>query len=88
MYEPVAELKRQGLPNESWKISRINDGYELCDTYPQVLGIPKLVTDEDIRESAKFRSKVSESVSDAARYLPMARRPPGGKPCLNRARHN
>ena len=34
--ETLAELKRQGLNNESWKISRINEGYELCDTYPQV----------------------------------------------------
>ncbi len=58
VYDPVAELRRQGLPNESWKISRANEGYELCDTYPQVLGIPKMVSDDDVRESAKFRSKV------------------------------
>jgi len=73
VYDPVAELKRQGLPNESWQISRINEAYDLCDTYPKILGtttifamalvtpvllgIPKQVTDDEIRECARFRSK-------------------------------
>ncbi len=58
VYDAVAELKRQGLPNESWKISKINDQYEVCDTYPQRFGVPKLVNDDEVRETAKFRSKV------------------------------
>jgi myotubularin-related protein 1/2 len=57
VYNPVSELKRLGLPNESWKISKINDQYQICDTYPRVLGVPKLASDEDIAEVAKFRSK-------------------------------
>lgn len=57
VYDPVKELKRQGLPNESWKISPINDRYEISDTYPRFLGVPKMVSDDDIRETAKFRSR-------------------------------
>ena len=57
VYNPVNELKRLGLPNESWRISRANDQYQICDTYPRYLGVPKLVTDEEVAETAKFRSK-------------------------------
>lgn len=47
----------QGLPNESWTISKINSTYELCDTYPSILVIPTNIADEDIRRVALFRSK-------------------------------
>ena len=40
MYDPSAEYKRQGLPNESWTITKINEKYALCDTYPQHLAVP------------------------------------------------
>ena len=53
----MLELKRQGLPNESWRISAINDRWEICDTYPKYLGVPKLVSDDELREVAKFRSR-------------------------------
>ena len=36
VYDAAAEFKRQGLPNE-WKITRLNDKFELCDTYPTVV---------------------------------------------------
>ena len=35
VYDAQAEFKRQGLPNESWRVTRINEKYELCDTYPR-----------------------------------------------------
>eukprot|EP00095_Tigriopus_kingsejongensis_P005833 maker-scaffold425_size175135-snap-gene-0.54 protein:Tk05833 transcript:maker-scaffold425_size175135-snap-gene-0.54-mRNA-1 annotation:"myotubularin-related protein 2" len=57
VYDPVGELKRQGLPNESWKISRINDRYEICDTYPRILGTPASVPDDKVMEVAKFRAR-------------------------------
>lgn len=47
----------QGLPNESWTISKMNSSYELCDTYPSVLVIPTNITDEDIKRVAVFRAK-------------------------------
>uniref|UniRef100_A0A8D0HAL0 phosphatidylinositol-3,5-bisphosphate 3-phosphatase n=1 Tax=Sphenodon punctatus TaxID=8508 RepID=A0A8D0HAL0_SPHPU len=57
VYDPMAEYKRQGLPNESWKISKINNTYELCDTYPATLVVPTSVKDDDLSKVAAFRAK-------------------------------
>ncbi|PRD25968.1 UNVERIFIED_CONTAM: Myotubularin-related protein 2 [Trichonephila clavipes] len=57
VYEPIAEYKRQGLPTESWKITKINEHYELCDTYPAILAVPAAATDDDLRAVANFRSR-------------------------------
>uniref|UniRef100_A0A8C9FE12 phosphatidylinositol-3,5-bisphosphate 3-phosphatase n=1 Tax=Pavo cristatus TaxID=9049 RepID=A0A8C9FE12_PAVCR len=57
VYDPMSEYKRQGLPNESWKISKINSTYELCDTYPAVLVVPTSVKDDDLSKVAAFRAK-------------------------------
>ncbi|XP_038603738.1 myotubularin-related protein 1 isoform X4 [Tachyglossus aculeatus] len=57
VFDPIAEFKRQGLPNESWKISKINNNYELCDTYPAVLVVPMSVKDDDLSKVAAFRAK-------------------------------
>ncbi|XP_041111502.1 myotubularin-related protein 1-like isoform X3 [Polyodon spathula] len=57
VYDPVAEYKRQGLPNESWTISKVNLNYELCDTYPALLVIPTSIKDEDLRRVVAFRAK-------------------------------
>lgn len=40
-----------------WKISKINDTYSLCDSYPAVWAIPAVATDEDLQASASFRSR-------------------------------
>ena len=40
-----------------WKISKVNETYEVCDSYPTVWAIPAQVTDEDIRSVANFRSR-------------------------------
>ncbi|XP_063955284.1 myotubularin-related protein 2-like isoform X2 [Lytechinus pictus] len=57
VYDPVAEYKRQGLPTESWKISRINENFTFCDTYPAILAIPAAADDELLRQVAAFRSR-------------------------------
>ncbi|XP_067381019.1 myotubularin-related protein 1a isoform X4 [Channa argus] len=57
VYDPSAEYRRQGLPNESWTISKINSNYDLCDTYPSILVVPTNITDEDIKRVALFRAK-------------------------------
>ncbi|XP_023396160.1 myotubularin-related protein 1 isoform X3 [Loxodonta africana] len=57
VYDPVSEYKRQGLPNESWKISKINSNYELCDTYPAIIVVPTSVKDDDLSKVAAFRAK-------------------------------
>nr|XP_030702823.1 myotubularin-related protein 1 isoform X4 [Globicephala melas] len=57
IYDPVSEYKRQGLPNESWKISKVNSNYELCDTYPAIIVVPTSVKDDDLSKVAAFRAK-------------------------------
>ncbi|XP_039600005.1 myotubularin-related protein 2 [Polypterus senegalus] len=57
VYDPSAEYKRMGLPNESWRMTRINEHYELCDTYPAMLLVPANVPDEDLKRVATFRAK-------------------------------
>ncbi|CAJ0921526.1 unnamed protein product [Ranitomeya imitator] len=57
VYDPITEYKRQGLPNESWRISRLNDRYELCDSYPAILVVPVTMSDDELRRVAAFRAK-------------------------------
>lgn len=57
VYNPEEEYKRQGLPPESWRITKINEKYELCDTYPSVLAVPASVSDEDLKQVASHRSR-------------------------------
>uniref|UniRef100_A0A8C1FYU7 phosphatidylinositol-3,5-bisphosphate 3-phosphatase n=1 Tax=Cyprinus carpio TaxID=7962 RepID=A0A8C1FYU7_CYPCA len=57
VYDPVAEYKRMGLPNESWTISKINSNYEVCDTYPALLVTPTSIKEDEIKRVASFRVK-------------------------------
>lgn len=40
-----------------WKISKINEQYEVCDNYPAVWAVPAQATDEDLIAVAAFRSR-------------------------------
>ncbi|XP_057340211.1 myotubularin-related protein 2 isoform X1 [Microplitis mediator] len=57
VYEPIAELKRMGVNNDMWKITKINDSYAICDSYPAIWAVPTAATDEDLQASAAFRSR-------------------------------
>ncbi|XP_020792118.1 myotubularin isoform X2 [Boleophthalmus pectinirostris] len=57
VYKAMDELRRQGLPNNKWRITFINKNYELCDTYPTVLAVPYKSKEEDLRKVAAFRSR-------------------------------
>uniref|UniRef100_A0A665ULG2 Myotubularin n=1 Tax=Echeneis naucrates TaxID=173247 RepID=A0A665ULG2_ECHNA len=57
IYKPIEEFRRQGLPNNKWRITFINKNYELCDTYPTVLAVPFKSKEEDLRRVATFRSR-------------------------------
>ncbi|XP_075876545.1 phosphatidylinositol-3,5-bisphosphate 3-phosphatase MTMR2 isoform X3 [Nelusetta ayraudi] len=46
-----------GIPNESWRMTKVNDHYELCDTYPSTLAVPVNIPDEELRRVAAFRAK-------------------------------
>lgn len=57
VYDAARELRRQGLPNDTWRVSRINESYEFSETYPSVLAVPKHVSDDDLQAVATFRSR-------------------------------
>uniref|UniRef100_A0A8C9VM26 Phosphatidylinositol-3,5-bisphosphate 3-phosphatase MTMR2 n=1 Tax=Scleropages formosus TaxID=113540 RepID=A0A8C9VM26_SCLFO len=57
VYDSLSEYKRQGVPNESWRITKLNEHYELCDTYPAILVVPVTVPDEELKKVATFRAK-------------------------------
>lgn len=56
VYDPILEYRRQGVPNESWRITRVNDRYDLCDTYPATLVVPVTMSDDELRRIAVFRA--------------------------------
>ncbi|OXB75225.1 UNVERIFIED_CONTAM: hypothetical protein H355_016958 [Colinus virginianus] len=57
VYSPMSEYRRQGLPNERWRVTFINEHYGLCDTYPSLLVVPYNATDDDLKKVAAFRSR-------------------------------
>ncbi|XP_072314617.1 myotubularin [Eucyclogobius newberryi] len=57
VYKALDELRRQGLPNNKWRFTFINEDYGLCDTYPTVLAVPYDSKEEDLRRVAAFRSR-------------------------------
>lgn len=57
IYNPEFEFRRMGLPNAQWRITTINQNYELCPTYPAVLAVPQSISDDQLILASKFRSK-------------------------------
>ncbi|GAU97135.1 hypothetical protein RvY_08487 [Ramazzottius varieornatus] len=57
VYDAKTEYKRQGLPNDMWRIANVNQKYELCETYPSVLAVPLNASDELLFGVASFRSR-------------------------------
>lgn len=57
VYEPIAEYQRLGSITETWKITKINENYELCDSYPAITVVPSAASEDDLRQVAQFRSK-------------------------------
>ncbi|PVD34717.1 hypothetical protein C0Q70_05994 [Pomacea canaliculata] len=57
IYDPIVEYKRQGLPTESWRITRINENYEISDSYPAILAVPTAASDDDLRHISDFRTR-------------------------------
>uniref|UniRef100_A0A4X2KA60 Myotubularin phosphatase domain-containing protein n=1 Tax=Vombatus ursinus TaxID=29139 RepID=A0A4X2KA60_VOMUR len=57
LYDPFLKSRRQGIPNESWSITKINERYELCDTYLSLLVVPANIPDEELNRVTSFRSR-------------------------------
>lgn len=57
VYEPLAELRRMGVNNDTWRITKINESYTVCDSYPAVWAVPKVASDDFLKKVAQFRSR-------------------------------
>ncbi|RZF46424.1 hypothetical protein LSTR_LSTR012499 [Laodelphax striatellus] len=57
VHETIAELKRMGVPNDMWKVTKMNESWEVCDSYPAVWAVPAAASDDDLRQVAAFRSR-------------------------------
>ncbi|KFD57679.1 hypothetical protein M513_01349 [Trichuris suis] len=57
VYDPIKEYNRMGIPNTNWRISQVNRRYSMASTYPNVLCVPTLTSDEDLAKVANFRSR-------------------------------
>ncbi|XP_058458344.1 myotubularin-related protein 8 isoform X2 [Malaya genurostris] len=51
------EYKRMRVPNDQWNLCTLNQNYELCDTYPQLLYVPSEASTAMLLGSSRFRSK-------------------------------
>ncbi|CAI2348872.1 unnamed protein product [Caenorhabditis sp. 36 PRJEB53466] len=51
------EMTRQGVAQSQWTQSAINEGYTICDTYPNKLWFPTAASTAVLLGSCKFRSR-------------------------------
>lgn len=57
VYDVKGEFRRQGVPNDMWRIATVNHKYELCDTYPSMIAVPNPASDDLLMNVASFRSR-------------------------------
>ncbi|XP_060533012.1 myotubularin-related protein 3 [Cylas formicarius] len=51
-----SEMARLQFSGDSWRISKANETYKLCPTYPPYLLVPSCINDEVLESVSKFRS--------------------------------
>lgn len=53
-----AEFARQGVATDTrWRATDANQTYELCETYPPLLIVPRALSDARLKEGARWRAK-------------------------------
>ncbi len=60
IYSPEEEYQRQGITeknNLNLKITRKNENYLLCSTYPKILVEPSSMSDIELENASKYRTK-------------------------------
>ncbi|XP_070198187.1 phosphatidylinositol-3,5-bisphosphate 3-phosphatase MTMR2-like [Littorina saxatilis] len=57
IYDPQTEYRRQGVPNDGWRITHVNGNYEVADSYPSLLVVPKAQPDDELKHVAEFRTR-------------------------------
>ncbi|KAJ4851573.1 Carrier protein, mitochondrial [Turnera subulata] len=45
------------VSNELWRISGVNSGYSMCQSYPFALIVPKSISDEEVLQACSFRAR-------------------------------
>ncbi|KAG5900296.1 hypothetical protein JTB14_000822 [Gonioctena quinquepunctata] len=50
------EMSRLQFQGHSWRISKVNENYKFCPTYPPYLLVPSCINDDMLESVAKFRS--------------------------------
>ncbi|CAG9820540.1 unnamed protein product [Phaedon cochleariae] len=50
------EMSRHQFQGHSWRISKVNENYKFCPTYPPYLLVPSCINDDMLESVAKFRS--------------------------------
>lgn len=57
LYHPETELRRILREDPAWRITHLNQHYDVCDTYPRVLAFPSAISDEELLMVKNFRSR-------------------------------
>lgn len=57
VYNQRAEFKRMGVfKDDTWRATKINDGWHFCASYPSLLVVPGKVSDDLLRKVRTYRS--------------------------------
>lgn len=51
------EYNRMGIPNNHWTIAKVNENYEMCESYPEIYALPAQFDQKGLPEVSKFRSR-------------------------------
>ena len=62
IYDAKVEYARMGIMNFNeerygWRLTNINQNYEICKSYPKLIAVPATLSDELICSASKFRTK-------------------------------
>lgn len=59
LYDPEREYRRMGAigPDAKWRLSSANKHHKVCPTYPRLLVVPSVISDNVMAYAAKYRSK-------------------------------
>jgi len=60
LYDPLTEYTRQGVltsPNKEWRLTNVNSKFTHIESYPEVFCVPNNLTDDQIINGLKKRSK-------------------------------
>ncbi|XP_029852722.1 myotubularin-related protein 8 isoform X4 [Aquila chrysaetos chrysaetos] len=51
------DYQRMGIPNDYWEITDVNKDYEICNTYPPEIVVPRAANKAVVIGSSRFRSR-------------------------------